>query len=396
MPGNLSGLACRFRPGAIMDRLTMRGTVGKVIIVSFILGLVLLRVVGIQNDPPLFYYGHSQAQLTDPYQFSFFARNAVLYGEWNPFDLHRWDVFRNSLISGVSYLFFSAFGISRVTANLVAIVLHMGGLLLFLLGLRRFWNSWEVFLVALLLLFNSSLFFYGRLPFLENGLIFLSGLTFFVLVRYHDRAWGQAMTGALVALAALSGMLFGFILMGPVLICLLVVYRSRVAVPVLVTVTGLVLTAVAYMLVFFGGDLTILLNHFAEQTVGMYGSPPGFSSLPYFFTMLVTYGCESGLWQYTPFLTLLTAISLVVVALRVQFAGAVKPESVAMIFCVGWLVSGVFGLMPFFYRPMRYGLFLFLPMAAISAFAVRESAKAKTRMILLNMWILLPLIFSAS
>ncbi|MCK4607499.1 MAG: hypothetical protein KAU35_09405, partial [candidate division Zixibacteria bacterium] len=355
-----------------MGRPAMRGSVSKALIISFILGLVFLRVVGIESDPPLFYVGHGQAQLTDPYQFSFFARNAVLYGEWNPFDFHRWDVFRYSLISGVSYLFFSAFGVSRVTANLVAIVLHMGGLLLFLLGLRRFRDFWEVSLVALLLLLNSSLFFYGRLPFLENGLIFLSGLTFFVFVHYGHRAWGQAMTGALVALATLSGKLFGFLLLGPVLICLLVVYRSRVAVPILVTVTSLVLTAVAYMLVFYGGDLTTLLNYSAEQTVGMYGPPPGFSSLPDFFEMLMTYG-GNGLWQYTPFLTLLTAISLVLVVLRVPFAGAVKPESVAMIFCVAWLVGGVFGLMPFFYRPMRYGLFLFLPMAAISAFAVRES-----------------------
>ena len=395
MPGNLSGLACGFRPGAIMDRPTMRGTVGKVIIASFILGLVLLRVIGIQSDPPLFYSGHSQAQLTDPYHLSFFARNAVLYGEWNPFDFHRWDVFRNSLISGVSYLFFSAFGVSRVTANLAAIVLHMGGLLLFLLGLRRFRDFWDISLVALLLSFNSSLFFYGRLPFLENGLTFLSGLTFFVFVRYHDRVWGQALTGALVALAALSGKLFGFVLLGPVLICLLVVYRSRVAVPILVTVAGLAFTAVAYMLVFYGGDLTTLVNYSAEHTVGMYGSPPGFSSLPDFFEMMMTYG-GNGVWQFTPFLMLLTAISLVLVVLRVPLASAVKPESVAMIFCVAWILGGVLGLMPFFYRPMRYGLFLFLPMAAISAYAVRESLTAKTRAILHNRWISLPIVFIVS
>ncbi|MCK4302280.1 MAG: tetratricopeptide repeat protein, partial [candidate division Zixibacteria bacterium] len=81
---------------------------------------------------------------------------------------------------------------------------------------------------------------------------------------------------------------------------------------------------------------------------------------------------------------------------RVPLVGAVKPESVAMIFCVAWLVSGVFGLMPFFYRPMRYGLFLFLPMAAISAFAVRESLTAKARAMLHNRWISLPLIFAVS
>ncbi len=62
-----------------------------------------------------------------------------------------------------------------------------------------------------------------------------------------------------------------------------------------------------YLLAAFGSNISVLLSYYREQTTGMYGAPPGFSSIPNFVKMLLTYGGESGLWEYTPLLLLLAA-----------------------------------------------------------------------------------------
>jgi 4-amino-4-deoxy-L-arabinose transferase-like glycosyltransferase len=360
---------------------------------AVLLGLLLIRFLWLDNDPPLYFIGHGQSLLTDPYHLTFAARNSILYGDWNPFDFFRWDIFKYSLISGVSYLFFSVAGVSRTVANLAALLLQTGGFLLFLLGLLRSYDRKEASLAAFLLLLNSTLFFYGRVPFLENGLIFLSGLMFFVFVRFHDQLWGQVITGGLVALAALSGKLFGLCMLGPVVLTLLYRYRTRAMVPILATVAGLVVGAAIYLMTFFQGSLSRLTDYYTEQTVGMYGTPPAFVSVSNFFSMLVTYGGESGLWEYIPFLALLTALCLIVLLLTTPNLTTFARENMPLIFCVAWLLCGVFALMPFSHRPLRYGLFLFLPASAICAYVLRAVSLQKVKLSLGNKWVVLPLIF---
>ena len=360
--------------------------------------MILLHFVGLENDPPLFYVGHGQSQLTDPYHLTFAARNEVLFGDWTPFGYHRWDVFKNSLISGVAYLFFSTMGVSRITANLAALFLHLFGLLLFILGLYRIRDAKEIVLTVIVLLANNMLFFYGRLPFLENGLIFLSGLIFFIFVRYHDRIWGQLLIGALIAVAALAGKLFGFLLIGPVVLTLIYKYRSRTIRPALTVLGGLIVTTFAYIFIFYGTDISILTNYYSEQTTGMYGSPPGFSSIPNFFKMLILYGGESGVNEFAPFFILMIILSLILVALTIQWEWKSKQEEISdellpTIFCAGWLLIGVAGLMPFYYRPIRYALFLFLPGSAICGYALKYVLFDKIRISLNNKWVSLPLIF---
>ncbi|SYZ72335.1 membrane hypothetical protein [Candidatus Zixiibacteriota bacterium] len=358
-----------------------------------ILILVILRFLEPGIDPPSFYTGHGQAELTDPYNLTYFARNAVLYGTSDPFNFHRWDIFKYSLASASSYVTFSLFDVSRVTANLSAVYLNLAGLLLFILALKKYWNRRKLILTALFLLLNGLLFFYGRLPFLENGLIFLSGLTFFIFARYHDKLWGLLLTGILVSLAALSGKLFGLILLGPVIITLIYRDRKKALVPIALTVTGAFIGAILFLLFTFGKDISLLTSYYREQTTGMYGAPPGFSSIPNFIKMLLTYGGESGLWQYNPIFLLLTALGAVAVLLTVPLRGKFEKEHLPVIFMLAWLFSGIFGLMPFQYRPLRYGLFLYLPMAAIAAYAFDIFQEKKVRLGLDIKYITLPVIF---
>lgn len=358
-----------------------------------ILGLILLHFFCLENDPPLFYVGHGQSLLTDPYHLTFSARNEILYDNWNPYDYHRWDVFKNSLISGVSYLVFLAFDVSRITANLASVFLHLAGLLLFVFSLYHLRGRNEALFTVVFLLINATLFFYGRLPFLENGLIFLSGLTFFIFIRYYDKIWGQVLTGGLIALAALAGKLFGFILFGPVILVLIYRYRSRSILPALTVCGGMIVSALLYIFIFYGDNISALNNYYAEQTTGMYGAPPGFSSVTNFFKMLIIYSGESGIVEFAPFVILTIISSLILVIFSVPFIGKFNKNHIPIIFCVGWLLAGVIGLMPFYYRPIRYALFLFLPGAAICGFALNYVLSDKIKLSLHSRLVSMPLLF---
>ncbi|MFQ5608063.1 MAG: hypothetical protein ACE5GA_08955, partial [Candidatus Zixiibacteriota bacterium] len=318
--------------------------------------LAALRFVGLENDPPLYLVGHGQDQLTDPYHLTFHARNEILYGEWNPFAYHRWDVFKHSLVSAAAYVAFALGEPSRFWANLASTALNLAGLALFLTALLALRGRRETLIAALLLLINSTLFFYARLPFLENGLIFLSGLTFFVLVRFNDKNWGLALTGALVALCGLIGKLFGFLLLGPVLLTLLYLHRRGCVKPALITLAGVAAGTIAVLALFYGGSLPTLVAYYSEQTVGMYGKPPGLASVGGFMTMFATYGGESGLAEFAPMLVLMPLVSVIVIALTTPEVFQRQREFVPLVFALIWLAVGVLGLMPFFYRPMRYSL----------------------------------------
>jgi hypothetical protein len=368
----------------------------KIFGLAILVAIFFARFYNLDADPPAYYTGHGQAQLTDPYHLTHFARNSMIFGDPNPFDYHRWDLFRYSMISGASCLIFSIFGVSRLTANFSGLLVQLMGVILFLWGLSRFWDKKIILLTATFLIFNSTLFFYGRLPFLENGLILFSGISFLLFAFYHLKTWGQILTGVFVSFAALAGKLFGLILIGPVLLTLIYIFRKDAIRPILSFVLGLLLGAGFFGVIFFRGQLGILRDYYAEQTVGMYGAPPGLTSLPGFVKMLLTYGGESGFLEYTPILIFLALLSLIILFFSTPFTGKFERNHIPVVFLTAWLIFGVLGLMPFKYRPLRYSLFLYLPLSAICAFVFGMILEKKLRLILRDRYITLPVIVIVS
>ena len=359
----------------------------------FLVLFLVARFMSLKADPPKDHMNYGQTLLTDPYHLTFASRNAVLFDDWNPRDYHRWDVFEKSLISGVSYLSFQAFGVSRTTANTAALFLSTGGILLFLLGFLGLRRLPEIAITAAVLLLNSMLFVYGRLPFLETGLIFLSGLLFCLFMNFHDRWWGQVLAGLLVAVAALAGKLFGFLLIGPVVVSLIYRFRAKATVPLLITGVGVLSGAAAIVLLLYAGDMSTAIQYYQEHTTGMYPDPPGLASLTGFFKMLVTYGSESGLWDFTPvqlvFTTLGTVLALLYLAPRDRY----RAEDLPLLFCLIWFWAGIAGLSPFYYRPARYAIFLLLPSAALVGFFVYWAKERQLSFRIRDRLVTAPLLF---
>lgn len=364
--------------------------IGLFVLIIF---LIILRFISLDIDPPLFFEGYTQAHLTDPYHLTFFARNATLFENWNPFDFHRWDVFKFSLISGFSYIIFSIAGVSRTTANLSAILLSLAGIGLFISGFYRLRSNREILITAGLLLLSSMLFFYGRLPFLENGLIFISGLLFAVFIKFHDRWWGQLISGFLIGLAALGGKLFGLIFLGPVILCLIYRYRTKTLKHTLRVLLGCIICIVPYILIFYKGNFDIIRMYYLERAVGALGSNIGVISPLTILTKLLTFGGGVGFFELSPFYISLAGLSLILLfLLRIPYE-SFRIESLPIIFSIGWLLCGVLGLMPFNYRPLRYALFLFLPMSFLGAYSINLLSEKKIKIFLSNKIITVTIIF---
>lgn len=356
-------------------------------LLALILLLVALRFVALERDPPLYFVGHGQAMLTDPYHLTHHARNSALFEDSHPFDIHRWDSFKHSLISATAYVTFAMFGVSREVANLSATLLQLGGLVFFVLGLAQVRGTREALIAGLFLSANNLLFFYGRLPFLESGLIFLSGFLAFLMFTRAERGRWQFVAGGTVALAALAGKLFGALLLAPALLTLWYIYRKNVLIPGLRLIGGAIAGGALYALVFYGGNMGSVFSYYSEQTVGMYGAPPGLHSVSSFFKMLLTYGGESGFYEYQPLLLLVVGAGLLFVVFTAPERLKFDTRFVPVFFCASWLLVGIVAMSPFFYRPLRYSLFFILPMAALAAIPLGLSFGEKLKFKQFQKWV---------
>jgi hypothetical protein len=334
------------------------------LLVSCFIGLaVIVRFFRIGIDPPLYFSGIGQSLLTDPYNIVYFARNKVLFGAWDIFGYDRWIIYKYSLSSAFSYLFFLLGGVSRITANLSAIVLNLAGLVLFCLPFRKV--SRKAFIIVLLLLLvNMMLLVYGRYPFLENGLILLSALLYFLFERYYPKRWMMVVSGLMVALCALSGKMFGLILIVPVGYVIFMDDRRRFLKRFGLVMISLAVSMVVLSILFYGNRLGAIRDYLTEQTVGMYGIPASLNSPIFFIMKLITFGVDSRLFFFAPFLLILLFCALLGLILVPSLSRRLASD-IPLQFNLAWLVAGILFLMNFNYRPLRYELFLLMPMAGV-------------------------------
>jgi len=351
-----------------------------------------LRLYDLEADPPNHFEGLGQALLTDPYHITVYARNQVLFGEWNIFDYDRWVAFKVSLMSGVAWLVFLVGGVSRFTANFASVILNLLSGLLIALGMysnargdphRSERSAIHIGVIVFLSLFavSHTLIVFGRAPFLENGLIFLSALTFLIAVRWRDRSWGIFLVGALVPLCALAGKLFGIVIAVPVLAVILMAPENRGRRVAKLFGGALLATGLWYMTALEGSVADYHL-YLSEQSMGLYGFPPGLTSPKMFFEQLVSYGAESRLFHMEPVLP--TLLTIAIFAL-IQKGRGLKLAHLnpAVIFLCVWVITAWLALMPFHYRPQRYALFILLPALGVVGFGVSaffsEAGKALIR-----------------
>jgi tetratricopeptide (TPR) repeat protein len=329
-----------------------------------------------ESDPPMYYEGLGQSLSTDPAQYSWHARSKVLFGDWEPFEYPRWTVYQHSLTSLTAWSWFSIAGVSLADGAMAGILLTVGTLILLLIALRPFHRPWVLAAIAFCFMINVTLVTYGRLSYLENGLIFITAVLFYCYTRFGDRLWGLALCGVMASLAALCGKLFGATLI-PVL-ALTIYFGSttdrwkRIGV-----MTGAaVMSGLLIMFVLYGEDLSAAFGYAGEQSLGLRGFPEGLSSPWGFAEHLVSYGFKNRLLYTTPDLFMFILVAGSLLAWLLSSGMRLNQFSPAIQFAVWWFVVVFLALMPLNYSPIRYSLFL-IPAVIVLPFMLYDTALQK-------------------
>jgi tetratricopeptide (TPR) repeat protein len=326
-----------------------------------------------ESDPPMYYEGLGQSLSTDPAQYSWHARNKVLFDDWDPFEYPRWTVYQHSLTSLVAWLWFSAAGVSSAGGAMAGILLTVGTLVVLLVALRPFHRPWVLAAVALCFMMNVTLVTYGRLSYLENGLIFISAVLFLCYTRLGDRLWGLAVCGVVAACAALCGKLFGAMLL-PVLALTVYFGGGKVRWKHIVVMSGTALVSgFLLMLILYGGDVTAAFGYAGEQSLGLRGFPEGLSSPWGFAEHLVSYGFKNRLLYTTPDLFMFILVAGSLLAWLLSSGVRLSQLAPTIQFATWWFVAVFLALMPLNYSPIRYAIFL-IPAVILLPFALYDTA----------------------
>lgn len=338
--------------------------ISALIIIIALVGIVL-HFIDLDCDPPLYFDGYGQSLSTDPYHGSYFARNKLLFGESEILDSSRWRVFRLTLVSWLSYLLFDTFGISRFAANASGLVLILLAILIFLLAIRRFTGIHGILLALAFLIFNKVFYVYGRLPYTENGMIFIITLLFLTFVYGRHQWYGRIAIGILLALAALAGKIFGGLLVVPIIVSFWFEKRRQCLPAILTVIASSIIVAVLWAFIFYGQDLRVLVDYYQSQTLGLYGFPDALKSPVTFIERLISFGNDARFYFHAPVLGL--AAFLVFLALTSPDLNFRLRANIPLFFLIIWFVAGQLFFMISNYRPLRYTYMLYLPLVGIAA-----------------------------
>jgi hypothetical protein len=328
------------------------------------------------SDPPMYFSGYAQSLQTDPALYTYHARNHELFGTFDLFGDSKWLMFQYSLVSGFATLWFSLVGVSFETANLIGIFLSLGALLFFMLALCRHHRPWVLAMVALCYIINVSLLTHGRLPYLENGLLLLLGIVFWVYSWWGDRLSGLVISGAIVAVAMLCGKMLGLLMLPALLVAVYVAQTEKPWVRLGAVLAGFGSAAVLLFFLFYDGRFDAVSAFLAEKSVGLYGFPPGLTSPKAFFEHLIGYGFSNHLFYLSPDLVGLILIGAYFLA-RYLSSGKSGRRSLSRPAVLSVLTMCAFyiGLMPLAYSPLRYALPL-IPFIIIFCFCILDSSMA--------------------
>ena len=368
---------------------------------AVLLLIVYLRLSYLSYDPPVDVFW-SQDVWTDPPQYTSYARNAVLFGDWSPLHDPRLVLFMKNTTGALAYLVFSLFGVGFWQSNLVGVLFSLGAIVFVSLGIIRLKGRLAGILCAFLLGINYLFLTYGRLPFLENAMNFWLALTVFFLALGSTRVKPEAAggfvppkagwyvaAGASCAVAAFFGKMIALHAFPAFLTFAAFTgwretggqSRRRWLVPSWSFLAGFAVVALFWLAYAYLPADENVRKYLSEQTAGLYGSPEGLRSLSGFYNRVFSFGADTRLFVHAPVIAALGFIGAALAVLPLGFRGKfgerlrlVKPEYLL----VGlWAWAAYLALMPWNYRPLRYETVLLIPLAAATALVLSALVRRK-------------------
>lgn len=352
----------------------------EILLFCLIMGLALMGgLLLLNSDPP--HISWSQDVATDPPQYTYFARNNVLWGSWDLFGHNRFVFFLKSFSSLASYIVLSIFGTGRFQANLVAVILNLLTMLLLFLAMKKVFGKRAAFLSLFFLAVNFVFTMYGRNPFLEISAMFLLTLGFYFMVLSFTKSLLLIPSGICFAAAVFFGKtMAAFILPACFGVLLLWMFDHSTQTsrkvdfkPALLFAAGFLSVTVFWIFFSYLPAKKEVAGYLGEQALGLYGFPVALQSVLGFIDALFTFGTDVVFVSFFYRMPVVFVLSLWGLLLLFRNAGPVKklikrrdPRSKSELFLVLWFLVAFFLLMILNYRPLRYQLYLIPPMCAMA------------------------------
>jgi hypothetical protein len=298
--------------------------------------------------------------------------------------------FQKNITGLVAYLLFLVTGPGIGPSHLVAVLLNLVGIAFLTWGVGRAFGFLAGWATALLLAVNYLFASYGRLPFLEVASNATLAVAFFALIA-SVRRWWWALIGGVIAGA---GAFFGKVTAlhaAPIFLLSygLVGWQAqnesgirRWARPVGYA-AGMGLVFVMWYVSAYLPASSEVLAYLKEQSLQLYGTPVGLSSLKGFFTQWFSFGINTSLLTWAPILSIAGLLGMSWMLVRYLRGPSWKscllhlpPPVLAL---VGWFWSGYAALMPFNYRPVRYQIVLLYPLAGAAGWMLARMVTDRRR-----------------
>lgn len=363
----------------------------------------LFRFVHLGADPALD-VSWSQDLFTDPPQYTSYARNAHLFGDWNPLNDERLVFFLKNVTGFVAWLVFFITGPSVAAGQIVAVLLNLIGVACLAWVCGRAFGFVAGISTGFLLAIQYLFVHYGRLPFLEVASNALLAASLLALVLGIRTWWWSILAGALAGLSAFFGKV-----------------TALHAAPVFALATALAgfqakedssVKRWGRPAGFAGGMLAIyifwylfaympasdaVLAYLKEQSLSLYGTPVGLTSIKGFLLQWFSFGTDTGILTWGVTLSILgflgMALMLVHACIEGSWRDVLARIPVPAFAVVGWFWSAWAAFMPFNYRPVRYQIVLLYPLAAAAGwFVARLVSRPATDKPSRTAWYALPLL----
>ena len=329
-----------------------------------------LRVYDLTLDPPLVIGTFSQDLATDPYHITSFAANKANFGAWELFPYPKWQVFKVSLPSAISYLLFSAGNTNSFWTHLAGVIPSFIGILLLLWGIasgERAGNWRPVLAAAIFLGTNFALVTYTRAPFLETGVIFYFGLIVLLYKKNGNNIANLLIIALLTLLACFTGRLFAITAGIAVLPSLIFGPEKDRFRKVGWMAAGGLLFAVVLLLLLYGNRIGAYFEYLAEHSDTSHGNLFILNGIGDFIKVLFSYGSESRLFKDSPFLFIAGYVALITAILCFRNCYDWFRKNLFLRFSLYWTLAMFVFFFPFNYRPLRYSLLLYLPLVLVMA-----------------------------
>ncbi|MBD3298132.1 MAG: hypothetical protein GF341_05710 [candidate division Zixibacteria bacterium] len=388
---------------ALADSPGVRWTAFAVVVLL----ILAARFVHLGADPPTD-VSWSHALFTDPPQYTSYARNAVVFGEWNPIGDDRLIFFQKNITGIVTYIVFAILGPDVSSGQLVAILLNLLALA-FAIGIaHRSYGFYAGVGTGLFLSLNYLFVSYSRMPFLEvaSNASLVAGLYFLLSSR---KIWWMAILAGLVAGL---GTFFGKVTAlhaAPMflLTAILIGWQAesdskgrRWARPIGYAAGLLVIYGAWYVYAYMPASQQVL-DYLQEQSLSLYGTPVGLTSLSGFINQWFSFSINNRLLTWGPVFSVLGILGMVGLVVRNlphwSFRDVLKQMDPTALAVVGWFWSAWAAFMPFNYRPVRYQIVLLIPLAIAAGWLVSTALVGtytrprKERPRSVSWWAILPL-----